>query len=77
MDKFAKIAVLENEVEVGLVKSILTERSIPYYIRSFHDIAYDGIFQLQRGWASLEAPEQYREEIVEILKELRTSGKEW
>lgn len=76
MDKFAKIAVLENEVEVGLVKSILTERNIPHYIRSFHDVAYDGIFQLQRGWASLEAPEQYIEEIKQILKEIRVAGDE-
>lgn len=71
MDEFIKIAVLESAIEAQVAASILEERSIPHRIRSFHDTAYDGLFQLQRGWGELRAPEGCRDEIEEILESLR------
>ena len=67
---FKKIVVLENEIEAQLMDSILTERQIPHRMKSYHDTAYDGIFQAQKGWGIVEAPESYRDEIKAIQEDL-------
>ncbi len=67
---FKKIVVLENEIEAQLMDSILTERQIPHLMKSYHDTAYDGIFQVQKGWGHVEAPESYRDEIMAIQEDL-------
>jgi hypothetical protein len=71
MEGYLKIAILENEIEARLLESILTERSIPHFMRSYYDTAYDGLFQTQKGWGYVGAPESYQGEIIEILSELR------
>ena len=72
MEELKKIAVLENEIEAQLVVSILNERMIPHVIKSYHDAAYDGIFMAQKGWGAVYASLEYKEEIEEILLELRS-----
>ena len=67
---FKKIVVLANEIEAQLMDSILTERQIPHLMKSYHDTAYDGIFQVQKGWGHVEAPESYRDEIMAIQEDL-------
>ena len=71
MEDYLKIAILENEIEARLLESILTERDIPHLLRSYHDTAYDGLFQTQKGWGYVGAPESYKEEISEIISDLR------
>jgi len=71
MEDYIKIATLENEIEAGLLESILMERNVPHLMRSYYDTAYDGLFQTQKGWGYVSAPEGYREEITEILADLR------
>jgi len=70
MDEYKKIVVLDNEVEARLMDSILTERNIPHRMRSYHDSAYDGIFQAQKGWGHIEAPLRYGGEIMAIQADL-------
>ena len=72
MDELEKIAVLENEVQAQLLDSILTEREIPHVMKSYHDSAYDGVFQGTRGWGHIEAPESHRQEILDILRDMNT-----
>lgn len=64
MSKPVKILMLKNEIEAMLLDEILSEKQIPHLIRSYHDSAYDGLWQLQSGWGHLEAPEEYSEEIL-------------
>ncbi|KPK29270.1 MAG: hypothetical protein AMK69_07165 [Nitrospira bacterium SG8_3] len=71
MEDYIKIATLENEIEAGLLDSVLTERNVPHLMRSYYDTAYDGLFQTQKGWGYVSAPEGYKEEIMEILADLR------
>jgi hypothetical protein len=73
-DEYVKIATLESLVEAQVVESILTEQHIPHRIRSFHDTAYDGLFQLQKGWGDLYAPASYESEIIEILTDVRAQS---
>lgn len=70
MGEFKKIIVLGNEIEAQLMDSVLTERNIPHRMKSYHDSAYDGIFQAHKGWGHIEAPLSYKEEIIAIHADL-------
>ncbi len=71
--EFIKISVLESMIEAQLVESILDRLEIPHRIQSFHDTAYDGLFQFQKGWGALWAPSVHKETILEILDNLRSN----
>ncbi len=70
MEEFKKILVLENEIEARLLDSVLDERGIPHRMKSYHDSAYDGIYQAQKGWGIVCAPLVYQEEILSIYRDL-------
>jgi len=74
MEDYSKIAILDNEVEARLIESILKEREIPHMLRSYHDTAYDGLFQTQKGWGEIRASESYEEEILAIIDEVRETA---
>jgi len=74
MSKTIKILVLENEIEANLLDGLLKEREIPHVIRSYHDSAYDGLWQYHSGWGQLDAPEEYRDEILMIYNEMSGEG---
>ncbi len=71
MDDYVKVSVLDNEIEAQLLDSILSERDIPHLMLSYHDTAYDGLFQTQKGWGHVSAPALFKQEILEILDEVR------
>jgi hypothetical protein len=70
MSNPVKILVFRNEIEAMLLQEILTDKEIPHLIRSYHDSAYDGLWQSQSGWGHIEAPEKYRDEITIIYNEM-------
>ncbi|MBN1867671.1 hypothetical protein JW916_10300 [Candidatus Sumerlaeota bacterium] len=76
MEEYARIAVLENEVEARVLDDLLTERGIPHAIQSYRDLAYDGLFQMQKGWGHVEALVSRRDEVLEILDDLRRGESE-
>ncbi|MBI9076438.1 MAG: hypothetical protein JEZ02_13615 [Desulfatibacillum sp.] len=67
------IATLENEIEARLLGSILEERGVAHTILTYHDTAYDGMYQVQKGWGVVRAEESLSEEINAILDDLRSS----
>jgi len=69
---FVRIAVLEHIIEAQVMESILKDQEIPHRIRSFHDTAYDGLFQLQKGWGEIYAPASRQNEIESILEDIRS-----
>ena len=70
METFEKIIDLNNEYEAGLMEEVLTDKKIPFGIVPSGDSAIGGIWELENGWGYLEAPEEYREEIIRIYKEI-------
>ena len=70
MEKFEKIVDLKNEIEANLIEAILKEKKIPHIIKSLHDLALDGLFQYQKGWGYIQAPTQYKKDILEIYNEV-------
>lgn len=71
MNNYEKIVVLDNAFEAQILAAVLIERQIPHLLKSYHDAAYDGLFQSQKGWGAVFAPPAFREEIVEALASLR------
>jgi hypothetical protein len=71
---FIQIAVLENAIEAQLLSSFLAQYEIPHRLRSYYDTAYDGLFQLQKGWGVIYGPAEARRQILDALSELRTQA---
>ena len=72
-DKYEKIVTLNNEVEARLLESLLRESNIPCFLKSYHDSMYDGLWQSQMGWGHVEAPSEYKEEILRLYKNMRNA----
>lgn len=73
MEEVIKVATLENEFEAQLLDLTLKEQKIPYFIGTYHDVAYNGIFQIQKGWGYVKAPVSYKKQIKVILENIRKS----
>jgi hypothetical protein len=76
MDKYEKIAVLDNEVEAELLEEILKEKDIPYLIRSYYDSAYNGLFQITEGWGYVASSKDHKDEIMQVLSDITGDGRE-
>ncbi|MFP4660999.1 MAG: hypothetical protein ACLFPF_02310 [Halanaerobiales bacterium] len=72
MAKYEKVLVLNNQIEADIMEDILKERGIPHLMITYHDIAYDGIFQIG-GWGHVEARDDDHQEIREIYQEIQDS----
>jgi hypothetical protein len=70
MEELSKVLVLDNEAEARLLDAVLSDQGIPHLMRSYHDSAYDGLWQVQHGWGHVEAPLSRHEEIRRIYEEL-------
>ena len=73
MSNPVKIISFQNQIEALLMSEILTDRNIPHIIRSYRDSAYDGLWQTKSSWGHVEAPDEYREEILDIYREMSAS----
>jgi hypothetical protein len=66
----------ENEAEANVIKSVLEEHGIYAEIKSFHDTAYDGLFQSQYGWGLIRVAEEDLPEAQRIIEEWRNAAPE-
>ena len=66
----------ENEAEANVIKSVLAEHGIYAEIKSFHDTAYDGLFQSQYGWGLIRVSEKDLPEAQRIIEEWRNAAPE-
>jgi len=62
---------LRNESEASLLHGILEEDGVPHMIRSFHDRAYDGLWQMQEGWGYVETSVRFAGGVRALLELLR------
>ena len=70
MSNTVRILVLKNSVEASLLDEILNEKDIPHLIKSYHDLAYDGLWQTPTAWGQLDAPEEFKDRILKIYEEM-------
>ena len=71
---FIKIAVLENAFEAQFLSSMLAQYDIPHRVRSYHDTAYDGLFQFQNGWGEIFSPLEFRQQILDAIADIRSQA---
>lgn len=57
---------------MDMIKDTLDREDIPYTIKEHRDTAYDGLFILQKGFASLYVEERDRDRVLEMVKRIRT-----
>ena len=76
VENYIKIAILDNQFEAQMLESILKERGIPHLLKSYYDTAFDGLYQTQKGWGHISAPDQYSKEIKEILSDLKKTPRD-
>ena len=69
MGKTVKILEFDNEIEARRLSEILTDKNIPHLLHTYHDSAYDGLWQSQSNWGHIEAPEEFSEKIKQIFNE--------
>lgn len=63
-----------DEAEANAIKSILEEHGISVEVRSFHDTAYDGLFQSQYGWGLIRVAETDFSEAQQIIQEWKNAS---
>jgi hypothetical protein len=71
MSKVIKILTLNNEIEARAMEQLLKDNNIPFNLKSLRDPAYDGIFQVHMGWGFIEAPEDYKDEIINVYNNFK------
>ena len=64
----------ENDAEAAIIRKILEQENIPVQVRSFHDTAYDGLFQSQKGWGVIRVPEEYLARARQLIEEWKKSA---
>ncbi len=70
MNNYEKITVIENEIQANYLKEVLNDKKIPHRFQSYHDSALDGLYQATKGWGIVEAPNEFKEEVLTIIDEL-------
>lgn len=64
----------ENAAEAYALQSLLEEHGIQARVVSFHDTAYDGLFQAQYGWGVIRVAEEDYAEAHKIVREWREAS---
>lgn len=71
--EYENILILENMIEADLMSKLLEEEGIPFFIREWHDVSYDGIFVEEKGWGWLMGRKADEEKVRQIY-ETRTQS---
>ncbi len=71
MDRWIKAGIVDTRFEADRLSQALEEAGIPFLIKSFHDTAYDGLFILQKGWGAVLVPEEFREQTVQFIFDVK------
>lgn len=70
-DKWIKVHTVESIFEMDLLKEALLRESIEYVMKEHKDTAYDGLFILQKGYASLFVKQQDEARVMAIVTRIK------
>lgn len=74
MDEFETIATLQSDVEASLLEGRLVSLGIDALFNTYYDSAYDGLFQMQKGWGCVQARHKDAERVIAELEALRAEA---
>jgi hypothetical protein len=72
-DKWVKVHTVENIFEMDTLKGALEKEEIEYVVREHKDTAYDGLFILQKGYASFFVRAEDETAVKTIVAGIRAS----
>lgn len=64
----------DNAAEAQALRALLGQHGIDAVVVSFHDTAYDGIYQAQYGWGVIRVAESDFEQARKIIQEWKDSS---
>jgi hypothetical protein len=76
MRDWVKAGTIDTRFEGDRISQALNEAEIPFFIKSFHDTAYDGLYLLQKGWAAVLVPEEFKEQAQGIVADVKQGFQE-
>jgi len=65
------VHTIESIFEMDMIKDALDKEGLSYSIKEHKDTAYDGLFILQKGFATLFVEEQDKEKVQTIIERIR------
>jgi hypothetical protein len=71
MAHWVEAGTIDNRFEGDRVSQALEEAGIPYFVKSFLDTAYDGLYLPQKGWGRVMVPEEWREKAERVIAEVK------
>ncbi len=76
---YQKLRTVQNRFEAELLAEALQQNGVDFYLRTFEDTAYDGLFVAQEGWGVIwvaTADRQLAEEILRAFDEAYHSSQD-
>jgi hypothetical protein len=71
-NKWVKVHTIESIFEMDMLKDALNQEGIEYSIKEYKDTAYDGLFILQKGYATLFVKKNDEETAMAIVKSVKS-----
>jgi hypothetical protein len=71
-DRWVRVHVIESVFEMDMLKDALDKEDIEYSIKEYKDTAYDGLFVLQKGYASLSVRQKDQETVKSIVSRIKS-----
>lgn len=65
---------IEKEIEADFLRSVLKEKEIPSVFITYHDTAFDGLYQLNQGWGHVEVPLERANEVKQLYRQVKESS---
>jgi hypothetical protein len=79
-EHFVKVHTVENRFEADQIGEVLKQEGIRFWIKSYMDTAYDGIYVTSKGWGAVwvvaEREDEARSIIDDYLKSLPSESNE-
>ncbi len=70
-DQWVKVGTVENRFEGDRISQALEQAGIQFFIKSFLDTAYDGLYLPQKGWGVVMVSESDQEEAERLISEIK------
>ncbi|AEB09533.1 hypothetical protein [Desulfobacca acetoxidans] len=77
---YLKLRTIQNRFEGELLAAALERLGVDFFLRTFEDTAYDGLFVAQEGWGAIwveEADRLLAEDILQKFDEAYAAGFDW
>ncbi|MEJ5301418.1 MAG: DUF3786 domain-containing protein [Thermodesulforhabdaceae bacterium] len=66
-ETYVPVYTLANRFEADIVADALEREGLPFWIRSFEETAYDGLFVIQKGWGQVLVPRSEFHQAIRLI----------